>query len=279
MVIAMDRLKQEKTIPIKESLASLRAIAVRRLLQMHYDSHIGHIGGSLSCLDVLLLLHHHVIQQEDLFVLSKGHAAGALYVTLWTLGELDDALLATFHAEGTRLVGHPVAHWHPRIPVSTGSLGHGLPMAVGMALAKKLRGEPGRVYCLTSDGEWQEGSNWEALIFACHHHLQQLTILVDHNGLQGFGTTREVASMEDLAPRIAAFGPLVSSVNGHDPVALFQALQQEPSGHGNPTVLLLETIKGHGISFMENRLESHYLPLDRAGLELALGELMGRTAS
>ncbi len=275
----MEYSKEEKYLKIKESFASLRSAAVRRLLQMHCDSHIGHIGGNLSCLDTLLLLHHHIMQHDDLFVLSKGHAAGALYITLWSLGELDDSLLTTFHADGSRLGGHPLSNWHPRIPVSTGSLGHGLPMAVGMALAKKLRGEPGRVYCLTSDGEWQEGSNWEALIFACHHQLQQLTILVDHNGWQGFGSTTEVASMADLAPRIAAFGPVVSSVNGHDPVALYQALTPMVAVPVHPAVLLLETIKGHGISFMENRLESHYLPLDKAGLELALRDLAGRAIS
>ncbi|MBF0422550.1 MAG: transketolase [Magnetococcales bacterium] len=246
---------------------------------MHYHSRIGHIGGNLSCLQTMLLLHHHIMEKDDVFVLSKGHAIGALYITLWTLGEIDDAALTTFHADGTRLAGHPVAQWHPRIPVATGSLGHGLPMAIGMTLAKKLRCEPGRIFCLTSDGEWQEGSNWEALIFANHHQLERLTILVDQNGWQGFGSTSEVASMANLAPRLAAFGPRVTTVNGHDPQAMLQEISLPPQDNPGPRILMLETIKGYGISFMENRLDSHYLPLDQAGWKQAMRELASREAS
>ena len=184
---------------------------------MHYESGVGHIGGNLSCLDLLLILHHRVLLPADQFVLSKGHSAGAYYVTLWTLGKLTEQDLSTFHKDGTRLSGHPPTSGIEDILFATGSLGHGLSLAAGLALAKRLKGEPGRVFCLTSDGEWNEGSCWEALIFARHHGLENLTLLVDLNGLQGFGTTREVADLEPLAEKFRAFGLPTLEIDGHDP--------------------------------------------------------------
>ena len=192
-------------LPMKSpprSWNDLRLAARLRLLRMHYESGVGHIGGNLSCLDLLLILHHRVLLPADQFVLSKGHSAGAYYVTLWTLGKLTEQDLSTFHKDGTRLSGHPPTSGIEDILFATGSLGHGFSLAAGLALAKRLKGEPGRVFCLTSDGEWNEGSCWEALIFAKHHGLENLTLLVDLNGLQGFGTTREVADLEPLAAKI-----------------------------------------------------------------------------
>ena len=125
----------------------------------------------------MLVLHHNVMRPDDVFILAKGHSAGALYLTLWSLGRLTDEDLKTFHRDGTFLAGHPVAGWSPDIPFATGSLGHGLPDAAGMALGYKLQSEPREVFCLTSDGEWQEGSNWEALIFAIHRKLTNLCLL------------------------------------------------------------------------------------------------------
>lgn len=172
------------------SWAELSTSAKVRLLRMHYESGVGHIGGNLSCLDLLLTLHHRVLGREDQFILSKGHAAGAYYVTLWTLGKLTDQELSSFHKDGTRLSGHPPPLSVDSILFATGSLGHGLSIAAGLALAKRLQRESGRVFCLTSDGEWNEGSCWEALIFSRHHRLDNLTLMVDLNGLQGFGTMR-----------------------------------------------------------------------------------------
>src|SRR3984957_662891 len=172
--------------------------ARRRLLEMHFNAGVGHLGGNLSALDALLVLHHQVMGPEDVFVLAKGHAAGALYITLWSLAKLSDEDLNTFHRDGTFLAGHPVAGWSNDIPFATGSLGHGLPDAAGMALGYKLQSQASEVFCLTSDGEWQEGSNWEALIFAMHQRLTNLTILIDEKRLQGFGTTAAVASMDPL---------------------------------------------------------------------------------
>jgi len=241
-----------------------------RLLRMHYESGVGHIGGNLSALDAMLHLHHRVLGPDDVFILSKGHAAGALYVTLWTLGELGEAELRQFHADGSHLAGHPAPGWTPGIPMATGSLGHGLPISAGIAMAKRFQAEAGRVYCLMSDGEWQEGSNWEALVFARHHDLGNLTVVVDANGLQGFGTTREVASLDSLRGPFEAFGARVTELDGHDPEALARAMGPEDRDF---RIFILHTVKGKGVSFMENRLEWHYLPLSDELYARALEEV------
>ena len=250
--------------------AKLRQEARCRLLQMHYEASVGHIGGNLSALDAMLYLHHCVMSTEDQFVLSKGHAAGALYVTLWSRGILQESDLRSFHNDGTLLSGHPPPSCLEGIPVATGSLGHGLPMACGMALARKLRKQPGQIFCLCSDGEWQEGSNWEALIFARHHNLSNLVVLVDVNGLQGFGSTQTVASMNDLGKYMEAFGLRTRELDGHLEASLEQINTRSVEDRW---CYLLQTVKGKGISFMENRLEWHYLPLDEASYRQALAEL------
>lgn len=244
---------------------------------MHHEAGVGHLGGNLSALDAMLFLHHRVLRPEDRFILAKGHAAGALYVTLWSTGELDDDALGEFHAEGTRLAGHPVPNWTPGIPLATGSLGHGLSVACGIVLARRFEAAAGRVFCLTSDGEWQEGSNWEALAFARHHGLDALTILVDGNGLQGFGSTEEVASqsLADLQRRFEAFGIATRVLDGHDEDALAAALDEGNPSDG-PRALLLRTTKGKGVGFMEDRLEWHYLPLDDELYERARREVEAR---
>ena len=240
-----------------------------RLLRMHYESRVGHIGGNLSCLDAMMVVMHHAMAPEDSFVLSKGHSAGALYVCLWSLGVLSDDELRTFHNEGTRLSGHPPPASIPEILFATGSLGHGLSLAAGIALGRRLRGEPCRVFCLMSDGEWQEGSNWEALIFVIHHRLP-VTIIVDANGLQGFGETVEIASQESLAPQFRAHGIRTDEVDGHNQAAVADLLSSNRNG---PHALIANTRKGHGVSFMENRMEWHYLPLSDELYVQALQEL------
>jgi transketolase len=240
-----------------------------RLLEMHHAAGVGHIGGNLSSLDVMLTLHHRVLGLDDRFVLSKGHAAGALYVTLWSKGVLTDADLARFHKDGTKLSGHPPALGIPGVAFATGSLGHGLGLAAGLALGKKLKGEAGRVFCLTSDGEWNEGSTWEALIFSKHQQLSNLTIIIDLNGLQGMGTTRDVADLGSLAEKLGVFGFTVLEIDGHDPAAIEAALA---TGSG-PLAIVARTIKGRGVSFMENRVEWHYLPMTAEQYQQAIAEL------
>jgi len=243
-----------------------------RLLKMHYDAGVGHIGGNLSAIDILLCLHHQVMEAADSFVLSKGHAAGAMYVTLWSLGEISEEELSSFHKDGTRLSGHPPVGAIPSILFTTGSLGHGPGLAAGLALAKRFRGQSGHVFCLTSDGEWNEGSSWEGLIFAKHQRLDHLTIIVDLNGLQGFGTTKEVADLEPLADKFRAFGLPTCEVDGHDLTALSAALQPRADQPG-PRVVVAKTRKGCGISFMEGKMEWHYLPLSAAQYATAIEQI------
>lgn len=242
-----------------------------RLLQMHVASGVGHIGGNLSVLDVLLCLYHDVLEAEDSVVLSKGHSAGALYVALWSSGRLREEDLLTFHRDNTQLAGHPPARGIPEVLFATGSLGHGLGLASGLALSRRMREAPGRVFCVMSDGEWNEGSSWEALIFARQQHLRNLIVIVDCNGLQGFGTTAEVADLAPLSEKLRTFGVQTMEVDGHDRVALVPALRCIPED--GPLAIVARTVKGRGVSFMENRMDSHYLPLTEAQYALVAKEL------
>ncbi|MFH1616612.1 MAG: transketolase [Planctomycetota bacterium] len=244
--------------------------AKRRLLKMHFDSGVGHIGGNLSSLDLLMFLYHKVLGNNDAFVLSKGHAAGALYITLWSKGYLTDEDLQQFHGEGTKLAGHAPPNWLGQIIFATGSLGHGLPLSAGLALGKKLKGEKGKVFCLMSDGEWNEGSNWEALIFAVQHKLEKLTFIIDCNGLQGFGATKEVADIEPFSEKFQPFGVLVEHINGHNLEEIAEVFSRDEKG---PRVILARTRKGNGVSFMENKMEWHYLPMNREQYQQALEDI------
>ena len=237
---------------------------------MHFDSGVGHIGGNLSCRDAMMLIHHEYLSIDDRFILSKGHSAGAFYITLWSLGRLSEDDLKKFHKDDTLLAGHPPASGIQDILFATGSLGHGLSLAAGTALSLKLKEQKGKVFCLTSDGEWQEGSTWEAMIFAAHRKLNNLTILVDHNNLQGFGRTDDVASMSPLATRISGFDLDIQSVDGHDLAAIRAALDKPAD---RCRIIILETTKGRGVSFMEDRMEWHYLPLNEQQYLQAIKEL------
>ncbi len=239
---------------------------------MHYESKVGHIGGNLSALDAMLFLHTSVMGEDDTFVLSKGHSAGALYVTLWATGQISDDELASFHKDDTRLAGHPIARWHEGIRFATGSLGHGLGLATGVALGKRLRQAPGRVFCLLSDGECEEGSTWEAMLFARHHALNNLVVLIDANGLQGFGSTTEIASLEPLEPKVRGFGLDVTEIDGHAPAPLKAALERQVTG---PNVIILRTVKGNRVSFMKGIMDWHYLPMNERQYEQAVSECMG----
>jgi transketolase len=240
---------------------------------MHYEARVGHIGGNLSAIDALLIVLHEYVGPDDMFILSKGHSAGALYTALWTLGHLSDEDLTTFHQDGTLLAGHPPAAGIPQIAFATGSLGHGLSLASGSALGYRLRGSPAGVFCLMSDGEWQEGSTWEAIIFAAHHRLANLKVLIDHNNLQGFGSTEDVASMSGLWQKLSGFAVEIDVVAGHEPAAIRAALDRQVD---RPHLVFLETKKGSGVSFMEERMEWHYLPLNEEQYHIAVREIEQR---
>ncbi len=251
-------------------LSNLIRTARLRLLQMHFERGVGHIGGNLSALDILMVLHHGILRQDDVFILSKGQAAGALYVTLWSLGRLTEEDLNQFHAERTMLSAHPAPRWLREIPFATGSLGHGLPLAVGIAIGKDLQRQPGRVFCLLSDGEMQEGSTWESLIFIKQRRLAPLTILIDANGLQGFGATKDVSGLELTVAKFREFGLRTREIDGHDPGAILSACT---SPTAEPQVIIARTHKGHGVSFMQDRMEWHYLPLTEELYRQAIQDL------
>lgn len=239
-----------------------------RLLQMHFESGVGHIGGNLSALDLLICLFSRVLQKNDRFVLSKGHSAGALYIALWSIGRLNDADLRSFHRDGTLLAGHPCPRWHADILFGTGSLGHGLSLASGIAWAKQK--SKGHVFCLLSDGDLNAGSTWEALHFVAHHQLPNITLIVDMNGLQGFGATSEVLRMGSLGNRLRDLNFDVHECDGHNFDDILGCLEH---GAARPRALLARTIKGKGVSFMENRMEWHYLPLDEKLYRQAIAEI------
>ncbi len=251
---------------LKEAIKKTR----KRLIDMHFDSGVGHIGGNLSALDILMVLFHTVLEAEDAFILSKGHAAGALYATLWSIGRLKDEDLLQFHRDDTKLSGHPAPDFLPEIPFSTGSLGHGLSLAAGIALGKTLQKQPGRVFCLLSDGELQEGSTWEALIFIAHHLIGPLTVFIDVNGLQAFGTTQEVSGLQLTVEKFRDFGLEAEEIDGHDVNAISAACRRSNSG---ARIYLAHTCKGCGVSFMENQMAWHYLPMTEEQYRQALKEL------
>jgi transketolase len=231
--------------------------------------------------DILAVLYTRVMQVDpgnpsdanrDRLILSKGHAAAMLYAALAVRGFFDESLLGTFCQDGSALTGH-INHAVAGVEVSTGSLGHGLPIAVGMALALRADRNPARVFCLLSDGECDEGSNWEAILFAPHHGIDNLVAIVDFNKIQSFGTVREVLSLDPFADKWRAFGWHTTEVDGHDLVALEQVLAA-PAAQKRPTVVIAHTVKGKGVSFMEDKLEWHYKSPSNDQLAQALAEVL-----
>jgi transketolase len=249
---------------------------------MTHRANASHIGSCLSAADVLAVLYGDVLRVDpqkpdwpgrDRFLLSKGHAAAALYATLAERGFFPISWLETFYQDGSRLAGHATSHGVPGVEASTGSLGHALALGCGMALAGKRDRLDYRVFVLLSDGELDEGSNWEAILFAAHHRLANLVAIVDHNRIQSFGSVQEVLNLEPLAAKWAAFGWSVRECNGHDCQQLATALHEVPWQPDKPSVILAETIKGKGVSFMENQLLWHYKSPDAQLLAQALAEL------
>jgi transketolase len=241
----------------------------RAFLKMHYEAKSGHLGTGLSDIDVLACVYGAWLHADDVFILSKGHGASSLYATLHHFGRLSDEDFATYYKDGTLLPAHPAARAFPAIPAATGSLGHGLPIAAGIAYAHKhVHASETRVACLVSDGECDEGSVWEAALFAAHHRLGNLTVIIDANGLQGFGRTEDVMTLEPLPAKWAAFGFRTSEIDGHD-VAQIQSALDMPSD-GRPHCIVARTTKGKGVRFMEDRLEWHYLPMTEAHYREAL---------
>lgn len=237
---------------------------------MHYESGAGHIGGNLSSIDAMLVIWHEFLKRNDYFILSKGHSAGALYVTLNSIGEISDFQLKTFYSDKTILPAHPPLNKFKKIPFATGSLGHGLSVCAGLALAKNIKNKNNKIFCFTSDGEWQEGSIWESLLFIEHHQLNNITILIDQNNLQGMGKIDEISSLKNLSTKIKKFNFNIQTINGHNLSEIRKALSIIST---KPKIIFLKTTKGNGISFMENEMKWHYLPLTEDLYKEALLEL------
>lgn len=239
----------------------------RIILEQSRRAGVGHIGSALSVADILWTLYTEILRipspdhpDRDRFILSKGHAALALYAVLHLKGRLSRAQLDSYCADGSSLGVHPDRDT-PGIDFSTGSLGHGLGLGVGAALAGRLRDSSRRVYVLLSDAECNEGAVWEAAMLAAHHRLENLTAIIDCNGQQALGYTRDVLDLEPLAARWAAFGWATAEVDGHDGSALACKFREFATESTRPQLLVARTVCGKGVSFMERTIKWHYWPL------------------
>ena len=252
-------------------------------LRMVTRAKASHIGSALSIADIMAVLYGRFLRvnpaapkhpERDRFILSKGHACVAVYAALAETGFIDPALLESYGIDGSMLMAH-ISHKVPGAEFSTGALGHGLPFGTGKALAAKRRGQNWRTVVLTSDGDWGEGSNWEAALFAAHHGLDNLMCIIDYNKLQSLKTVHETLRLEPLHSKFEAFGWAVREVDGHDHGALSDALDTPPWNAGKPMMLIAHTVKGKGVSFMENKVEWHYRNPTPELLAQALIEIEG----
>lgn len=274
---------QARIKELKKCAAELRQTS----LSMVHRARLGHPGGDLSCADILTVLYFDVLrvdpcnpfkEDRDRFILSKGHCSGIFYSTLAKAGFFPQSELETYMQPLSRLNGHPCRYRLPGVEASTGPLGHGLPISAGTALAAKLDDASWRTFVLTGDGELQEGSNWEALMTAAHYKLDNLTLIVDRNGLQQGDATEKTNQLEPLDKKIAAFGWAVREVDGHDIEALSDTLHTVPFQAGHPSCVIAYTHKGMGVSFMQDKVGWHHrVPTDEE-LQIAFEELEGAIA-
>ncbi len=272
-------------LPSKEQLDVLHRTAqdIRvRTLQMIAEAKSCHVGSCFSCVDILTALYFHAMQinpqnpawpLRDRVVLSKGHAVASLYVTLAKRGFAPESVLSSYIQDGSPLAGHATREGMAGIEASTGSLGHGLSLGVGMALANRMDKQNNRVFVVLSDGECDEGSIWEAALAAGNFKLDNLVVIVDYNKIQSFGTVKEVMDLEPFADKWRAFKFNVQEIDGHNIAAIINAIDQASSVKGSPALIIAHTIKGKGVSFMENRMEWHYHTPNQEQVANALLEL------
>ncbi len=267
-----------KHTDLSELAGKLREHSVR----MTHRAGASHVGSSLSMVELLAVLYARTLHidprrpdwpERDRFILSKGHGCAAYYAVLAETGFFPLAWLETFYQNGSKLAGHATNTHVPGIEISTGSLGHGLSVAAGMALAAKRDGASWRVFCLLSDGECDEGSTWEPILFAPQHKLDNLIAIVDYNKIQSLGTVKEVMDLEPFAAKWRAFGWAVKEVDGHNLQEVETVLQQLPFEAGRPSCVIAHTVKGKGVSFMEDKLLWHYRSPQGEEYRAALAEL------
>lgn len=272
---------KNKSIEYYKELQAKSLLYRKTLLKLIYSSKAGHTGGSLSCVDLLNVLYNHVMDitpqnfnqiDRDHYIHSKGHAVEALYAVLADKGFFSWEDLETVEKYGSRFIGHPTRSV-PGIEQNTGALGHGLPLAVGMALAVKKDGRANRIFTIMGDGELAEGSIWEASISAAHYKLDNLVAIVDRNTLQITGRTEDVMSTEPLDQKFTSFGYAVRRVDGNDIPALVELFEQLPFEAGKPSLVLAHTTKGKGVSFIEDKVPWHHKVPTETEFEIALREL------
>ncbi|MBX3721895.1 MAG: transketolase [Turneriella sp.] len=236
------------------------------MVETIFQAGASHIGSNLSCADIISVLFGTILKfdasqpewpDRDRFILSKGHAAVVMYSVLAEMGYIPGDALTQYSKNGSTLLGH-ISHHVPGVELSTGSLGHGLPVGIGMALAAKADKKPHRTYILLSDGEMDEGSNWEAILFAGFHKLSNLIAIIDYNKIQSYGSVKDVLDLEPLAQKLSNFNWQTYEVDGHDITGLRQTFSQLSTKDSKPTAVICHTVKGKGISFMENNLAWHY---------------------
>lgn len=266
----------------KQELEFKSKLIRREIIQMAARVKSSHIGGSLSVADLLTALYFEILNIDpskpkdpvrDRLIFSKGHCAAALYAVLAERGFAPKEVLKEFFENGKLLTGHPTKDCLPGVETSTGSLGHGLPMGAGLAFAAKHDKKPYRVFVVMSDGECNEGAVWEAALAAGHHKLDNLVAIIDYNKLQGLGRTDEVLTLEPFPEKWEAFGWSAKEVNGHDFNAILDSLKNLPFQKGKPSVLIARTIKGKGVSYMEDKMEWHYKYPGEEEADAALKEL------
>tara|TARA_B110000967_G_C18808385_1_gene522252 strand:+ start:360 stop:1160 length:801 start_codon:yes stop_codon:yes gene_type:complete len=250
----------------------------KNILQLSNKAKSSHIGGCLSIVEILTVLFSGTLKKislksnkyKDTFILSKGHACLALYCMLYEKKILDKKTLFSYGQNGTLLMSH-ASHHVPGVKFSTGSLGHGLPVAVGSALAAKLEKKNRKVYVLISDGELNEGTTWESLMFASHHKLDNLCVIIDYNKIQGLTFVSKIIKIEPLLKKISSFGCNVKNIDGHNIFKIKKALILNKTN--KPRVIIANTIKGKGVSFMENKIAWHYKSPNNVELKNALEEI------
>ena len=256
------------------------------ILTMLSQAGSGHTGGSLSAIDILTALYYSRMNHSpennnnsgrDRFVLSKGHAGPALYAVLADCGYFDKSHLSSLRKIDSILSGHPFAPSTPGVEVSTGSLGQGLSMANGIAIGARLNGETGTVFCMVGDGECQEGQIWEAAMTAAHYKLDNVVAILDNNGLQIDGAVRDIMNIEPIGEKWKAFGWEVIEIDGHDMPSILDAIDRAEKTKDRPTMIWAHTVKGKGVSFMENKVKYHGVAPSAEELELAVTELSETT--
>lgn len=247
----------------------------KNILKLSYKAKSSHIGSCLSIVEILAVLYHNILKKKDRFILSKGHAALALYCTLYQKKYISLKTLNSFGANKTILMNH-VSHKVNGVEFSTGSLGHGLPVAIGKAIKFKINKEKNKVYVLMSDGEINEGTTWEGLLFASHHKLDNLNIIIDYNKIQSMDFVKKVINIEPLKSKFLSFGCNVKVINGHNITAINNALIR--SAKNKPNVIIANTVKGKGVSFMENNNLWHYKNPNLEELKRSLLEINKKNA-